>query len=271
VNYLAEIAAWSIAAFSALLFLLQFLAYETGFWIGQRTGQDIKEAEGVGVMVGALLALLAFVLALTLSLANARFDERRLGGLSEANAIGTAWLRAEGLGQPRGDEIARLLLEYGKLRRENVMADRGSHRLAETDQRVSALQNEIWGHLTALTRDQPTPITAALQSALNAVFDATTAERFAFDFRFPPQLVWLLLGLALLAMGGVGFQLGLRGHRFRSITALVIVAWTLVIVDILDLGAARVGSFRTPPQAYDWNLSGMEHAVPIPPLPNQNP
>jgi hypothetical protein len=271
VSYLAEIAAWSIAAFGALLFLLQFLAYEIGFWVAKRTAQGIKEGEGVGVMVGALLALLAFVLALTLSLATSRFDERRLGSLSEANAIGTAWLRAEALGQPRGDEIAKLLLEYGTLRRENIEADRGSSRLAETDQRVSALQNEIWGHVTAVTRDRQNPITAALQSAVNAVFDATTAERFAFDFRFPPQLVWLLLGLALLGMGGVGYQLGLRGHRFRMIAAFVTVAWTLVIVDILDLGTPRVGTFRTSPQAYDWNLSNMQHPLPIPSMPDQSP
>jgi hypothetical protein len=272
VNFLAEIAAWSVLGFGVLLFILQALAYEAGFWIGRRTTQDIKEAEaGIGVIVGALLALLAFVLALTLSFANARFDERRQGGLNEANAIGTAWLRAEALGQPRGDEIAGLLLEYGKLRRENIMADRGSSSLGETNERVSALQNEIWGHLTAVTRDQQNPITASLQAAVNDVFDATTAERLAFAFRFPPQLVWLLLGLALLGMGAVGYQLSLRGNRFRFIAAVVMVAWSLVIVDILDLGAPRIGTFRTSPQAYDWNLSGMGQPIPIPSLPNQRP
>ncbi len=62
--------------------------------------------EGVGVLVGGLLGLLAFVLALTLSFASERFNERRSGTLAEANAIGTAWLRAKAIGQPRGDEIA---------------------------------------------------------------------------------------------------------------------------------------------------------------------
>jgi len=49
--------------------------------------------EGVGVLVGSLLGLLAFVLALTLSFASERFNERRLGTLAETNAIGTAWLK----------------------------------------------------------------------------------------------------------------------------------------------------------------------------------
>ena len=72
--------------------------------------------EGVGVLVAGLLGLLAFVLALTLSFASDRFSERRTGALAEVNAIGTAWLRAKAIGQPRGDEIARLLEQYTALR-----------------------------------------------------------------------------------------------------------------------------------------------------------
>jgi len=266
-QYLALIAAWSVAGFGVLLFVLQTLAREGGFWLGLRTGRRDGRAEGVGVMVGGLLALLAFVLALTLSFASARFEERRLGTLTEANAIGTAWLRAEAVGQPRGDEIARLLKEYAVLRRTDVVTGNDEAALARINQRVSALQNEIWGHVTALTRAEPNPVNASLQAAVNDVFDATTAERFAFGFRFPPQMVWLLLGLALLSMGALGYQLGLRGRPLRLIAALLTAAWTLVIVDILDLGAPRIGTFRTPPLAYDWTLSGMQAPIPVPPVP----
>ena len=73
-------------------------------------------------MVGGLLGLLAFVLALTLSFGSARFEERRQGTLAEANAIGTAWLRAEATGHPRGSEIARLLEDYGRLRKDYLQA-----------------------------------------------------------------------------------------------------------------------------------------------------
>jgi hypothetical protein len=269
VNYLAEIAMWSILGFGVLLFVLQMLAREAGFWAGRRSRRGAGEAEGVGVMVGALLALLSFVLALTLSFANTRFDERRVGTLAEANAIGTAWLRAEALGQPRGDEIARLLQEYAKLRRDDVVANRDSKALIELNQRISALQNEIWGHVMALTREQPNPITGQLQSSVNDVFDETTSERFAIMFRLPPQIVWLLLGLALLAMAALGYQLGLRERPFRTIATILTIAWTLVIVDILDLGATRIGTFRTNPQAYDWTLSSMQTPPQIPPVPAQ--
>jgi hypothetical protein len=45
----------------------------------------------------------------TLSFASDRFNDRRGETLAEANAIGTAWLRAKAIGQPRGDDIAQLL------------------------------------------------------------------------------------------------------------------------------------------------------------------
>jgi len=267
-SYLTEIATWSVLGFAVLLFVLQILAREIGYWAGARFREPDDRAEGgVGIVVGGLLALLAFVLALTLSFATSRFAERRLGTLTEANAIGTAWLRAEALGRPRGDEIARLLKQYTELRRDYVLAGRDATELAAMNRRASALQNEIWGHVTALTREQPNPITAQLAASVNDVFDASTAERFAFAFRFPPQIVWLLLGLAMLGMAALGYQLGLRGRPLRVIATLLTAAWTLVIVDTLDLGAARIGSFRTTVQVYDWTLSGMQSAIPIPPAP----
>ena len=114
---LATIAAWSILAFGALLLAALLIAHEVGFWIGRRQARSgAIPTEGVGVLVGGMLGLLAFVLALTLSFASERFNDRRAGTLAEANAIGTAWLRARAIGQPRGDAIAELLEKYTTLR-----------------------------------------------------------------------------------------------------------------------------------------------------------
>ncbi len=270
-SYLVAIAAWSVLGFGVLLFLAQMLAREIGFWAGRRIGVAEGHAEGLGVMVGGLLALLAFVLALTLSFAQARFDERRTATLAEANALGTAWLRAEAIGQPRGDEIARLIRHYAELRRADIMTGHDPQALERLDEQVNALQTEIWGNTTALVRAQPTPITGLLQASVNDVFDATTATRFAFHFRFPPQIVWLLLGLALLTMGALGYQLGVRGRPLRLIAACLTAAWTMIIVNTLDLGAPRIGSFRTSPVAYEWNLASMRSPIPVPPLPAQSP
>lgn len=265
---LARIAAWSLLAFGGLLFVAQLAAHEFGFWIGRRRAADREaSSEGVGVLVGGLLALLAFVLALTLSFASDRFHERRGGTLAEANAIGTAWLRAKAIGQPRGDEIARLLEQYAKLRIAFVEAKFDPPVLNDINMRTNALQSAIWGNVSAVVRERPNPVTSALMVALNDTFDMTTAERFAFELRLPSQIFWLLIGLTLAGMAALGYQLALRGARVRLLAMTLSLTWTIVIVTIIDLAAARLGDFQTSTAAYQWTLQGFEGGVTIPSQP----
>jgi hypothetical protein len=267
---LAAIAEWSVFAFGLLLLGVQMLVQEMGYWLGRRDRMRGEgQSEGVGIVVGGMLGLLAFVLALTLSFANSRFSERRAGSLAEANAIGTAWLRAEAIGHPRGPEIARLLEEYTKLRIEFIQTDKDPDRINEINQHTNAMQSKIWGHLAVIVREQPNPVSASLMASLNDTFDMTTAERFAYDFRLPPQLFWLLIGMILLGMAALGYQLGLRGKPIRALIVLLTVMWTVVIVDILDLASARLGALRTSVAAYGWTLQGFKGGLSTPPLPNQ--
>src|SRR3954447_26640608 len=155
---LAEIAAWSFFAFGGILFVAQLGAHEIGFWIGRRRiVRGEAPGEGVGVLVGGLLGLLAFVLALTLSFANERFNDRRAGTLAEANAIGTAWLRAKAIGNEDGEQIANLLEKYVRARIAFVQATHHPAGLAEIDRQTNALQSEIWAHVGTIVRAQPTP------------------------------------------------------------------------------------------------------------------
>lgn len=264
---IAEIAAWSVAAFGLLLFAAQLLAREIGYWLGRRhAARHDGQAEGVGVVVGAMLGLLAFVLALTLSFANTRFAERRAGTLEEANAIGTAWLRAAAIDHPRSAEIARLLEVYVQIRADFVRAPLDAATAETASRRTGELQAEIWGHLTGLVRERADPVTASLMAAVNETFDAGTAERFAFTFTLPPRLFWLLIGMALLSMVALGFQLGLRGTAVRVLATLLTAMWTVMIVSILDLAAARVGALRTSAVVYEWALDGFRGGVNVPPL-----
>lgn len=268
-SLIADIAAWSVLALGLVLFTAQMVAREVGFWFGRRAAaRDAAAGEGVGTVVGAILALLAFVLAITLSYASTRFSERREGTLMEANAIGTAWLRAEAIGHPRGAEIARLLRDYVRNSAAFVTTPPDPAPIAAIIARGGALQTEIWGHATALVRERPDPAVTSLLAALNETFDATTAQRFAFAIVFPAQLFWLLVVMAVVGMAGLGYQLGLRGNPLRILAATLTALWTLVMIDILDLGSARLGAFRTSPAVYQWTEQGMSGGgVVIPPLP----
>ena len=258
---------WSLPAFTLALFCAQFAAEEIGLRIGRSRRARNKGigGGGIGVVVGGLLGLLAFVLALTLSFASGRFTERLNGTLREANAIGTAWLRAEAIDDPRGKEIAGLLEQYLRVRIEFVKAAPEPAVLTRLSARTNELQSKIWGDVTAIVRARPGPVAVSLQEGVNDAFDMTTAERFAYTLRMPPEIIWLLLGLALLSMGALGYQLGFITRPVRIMTLLLNAAWTLIIVDILDLEAPRVGGFRTSTAAYEWTLQSFQSGTPTPP------
>lgn len=268
VQWLVEIAAWSIAAFAVGLFLVQVLARELGYVLGARhRAASSAEPEGVGVLVGSMLALLAFVLALTLSFATDRYEERQSGTLAEANAIGTAWLRATAIDAPQSREIAGLLVEYTTLRADYVRAPAHAPTIDAISQKTSELQTRIWALASTLARQRPDPIVALLLTALNETFDASTAERFAYEKRLPVPVFWLLIGMSLISMGALGYQLGLRRTPLRLLSVLLTGMWTLVIVDILDLAGARMGNIRPTTHAYEWTLQGFGPSPSVPPRP----
>lgn len=263
-----QLASFSALAFAIVLFLIQAAAGEVGLRLGLlKVRRKAAAPEGVSVIVGGMLGLLAFVLALTLSYSNQRFQERRTGVIEDANAIGTAWLRAQAIGGPRGTEIARLLEDYTRLRIDFVKADRDSPELTAINARTNTLQSQMWGHLTAIVRERPDAASTALMSALNDVIDLSTIERFAFSLGVPPLLFWLLTGMSAVSIASLGYQLGLRNQRLRGMSLLLIAMWTAIITLILDLGAPRLGDLRVGTAVYEWTLQGFQGGVTIPPVP----
>lgn len=254
-DWLADLADASVIVFAFLLFLIQIIAHDMGTWFGRRTAARGKpDVANVNLVVTSMLGLLGFVLALTLSFSSTRFQERQAATLREANSIGTAWLRTMTIDDPRALEIAKMLEEYGKVRKAFVQAPRSGDSLKGIDERTAELQTRIWKRIESIARERQDPVVVALIAAVNETFDAGSATRFAIDVRPPSQGIWLLFGLALLSIGTLGYQMGLRGRTYRVISALLIAMWTMVIFVILDLGSSRLGNIRSSGAAYDWML-----------------
>lgn len=263
-SLLADLASWSLYAFALLVFVLQVVAREMGSYLGVRTARTGVKNEGVGLIVGGILGLLAFVLALTLSAASSRVAERRSGGLEETNAIGTAWLQAKALGEPRAEAIAALLEDYIAVRKDYVAADRGAEVIQIATAQTSALQTEIWGQVSALVRDRPDAATTSLMNAVNHTFDMTTLQRFAIALNLPDRMIWLLFSLTFVGMFGLGYQLGMIQKPNRALAMALSVLWTAILVQILDMGAARLGSYRADVLPYEWTIESFSSEIPIP-------
>lgn len=254
---------------SRMMFLVLFLiglliAQEVGIRIGRHRRARIGEAadEGASLVVGSTLGLMAFVLALNLSSATSRHELRMNATLAEANAIGTAMMQAEAVG---GDQAAGLVADlkaYLQLRYEYVRATRVTGEIARMNDETVALQNKIWAGISARIADSPTPPVTSLMNAINNAFDSSTAMRLAMEYRMPTQIIALLLLLSLTGTAAVGYHFGLNGRRGRAPGILLAVLWSLIVVQIIDIGSARIWSFRTDARIYEWSLEGLEMPVP---------
>ena len=232
-----------------LLFgLLGLVAYEIGFRVGrwwQERTPDEKEGPS-GVLVGSLLALMAFLLAITMGMASDRFDSRRQLVLEEANAIGTVYLRAGYLSQPASDQTRELLREYAPLR----VNTENDARLADQFARSGEIAAELWMIAEPLARESPDSQVLALYiSALNDMIDLGETRLTAIEYARVPESVILLMFLgSVLTLGMVGFHAGLHRHRSLVSAVVLVVVLGAVITLVVDLDRPRRGFLQVSQQ-----------------------
>lgn len=245
----------------AVLFGLLALAGECGFrierWRTARLAASETERTGISTVTASMFALLAFTLGLTISFAQSRFEARRDLVVQEANTIGTAWLRARMVGGEEGHRIAGLIEDYARVRLDYTTAVQDAQ-ITRLLARANELQAEVWDLATGLAQRAPTPITATLINALNDMFDASLAQRFALNSRVPVSLSWILLAGSLLAIGAMGYQLAATGNRQVVLSVLSLLMWAGALVLIVDFDRARLGTIRVDPSPLVWTIQGFE-------------
>src|SRR5690554_3390052 len=103
---------WWLFFGGTILFFL--LMVEAGFWFGRWRSKraDPEQKSQTGAVLGALLALLGFLLAVSFGITADRFAQRKALVLEEANAIGTAFLRTDFLPEPQAEISKKLFAEY---------------------------------------------------------------------------------------------------------------------------------------------------------------
>jgi hypothetical protein len=230
-----------IAGVFLIFAIVALLAFEVGFRVG-RWWQDRTpdEKEGpTGMLVGSLLGLLAFILAVTMGMASDRFDARRGLVLQEANSIGTTYLRAGFLAEPSSSDIRQLLREYAPLR---VNAADPTEYVANS-RAAAALLDRIWTQTEVLARRYPEsePLGLFIVS-LNETIDLLEARTTAIAVARVPETVLLLLFVGeALTLGVVGYSAGLTRRRGTlSAFALVLVLGAVLTV-VVDLDRPRDG------------------------------
>lgn len=254
----------SEAAFILIFVVALFLCNEIGQRIGirQRRLNEDRPDEHAGLVVGSILGLLAFVLALTLSNASTRFSQRQDAILAEANAISTAWLQAGAVGGTQAEALQSGISSYIAERHTFVTAPGRSPEITQSGLRSNALQNDIWSDIGPLVSQGGAPATASLMNAVNTMFDAATTTNFVMSNQMPAQIIILMLSMACVSMVGIGYQFAQAGRQSRIPPLVLSVVWAVIVALIIDVGMARIWSMQNDARALTWTMQSMGDAPP---------
>ena len=222
------------------------LAEELGFRVkGRRKpGSDDIERTDIALILGAVLTLVALLLGFTYAMSQGRFETRRQLVVEEANAIGTTYLRAKTLPEPRSSQIQELLRQYAALRVEIVrMADDTPEKIREADNRSKQLHDLMWSQAIGLARENPNPITSIFLQTLNEMIDLHSKRLAAYRNRVPLSIYLVLFVVSIIALWLMGYYFGRRQRR-RTLTIVVVLLMASVMWLIIDLDHPMRGAIR---------------------------
>ena len=218
-------------------FLIFLLFFEVGYLIGKYRGNEgIKKADDIiSPVTASILGLFAFLIAFTFNL-SAQI-------LIEANAIGTAHLRADLLQDPYKSRIKELLREYTDVRLKMVSAARD--KVTEFLTKSLEIQDLLWDEVVRASRESNDAVSKLAIESLNEVFDMHSNRVAAFIYSRISGNIWLMLfTVGMLGMLMTGIQGGLSGPRRYIAIIPLILAFTVVFALIEDMDNPKRGLFK---------------------------
>ena len=238
-----------IAVVIGLFVLISLVFYEVGFRAGRWWQKRMPgEQEGpTGLLVGSLLALFAFLLAVTMGMAADRFDTRRGLVVAEANAIGATYLKADYLPQPATDAMRELLREYLPLR----IATGDPAQVLANVERSTELHAEMWAIAAQVARSGHSPdLVSSFGESLTEVVSLNQSRVVSGLYaRVPETILLLLLAGSALSLGLVGYSAGITGQRSLVSAVVLVVALGAAMTLVIDLDRPQEGFLKVSQQA----------------------
>ena len=241
-----------------LLFGVLLGATLLGALVGRRArGRSDTLKEPFGVLQGALLGIVGLLLAFGLSLAVARYESRRTNVVSEANAIGTAYLRAQTLAEPMRSRSLDLLVRYTRAAVDLSRRVPGSSAAREDAAREGRVERLLWATAATALEGSPTASSPRLYvEALNEMFDNETVRVVALSNRVPTAVLVLELLGSAFALGLLAAYLAIAGRgELAVVLAAGLVAFLLLVT--ADLDRPTRGLIRVPDSALTSQLASM--------------
>ncbi len=225
-----------------------------GTLLNKYKNKIVWDQSDFNLVQSATLTLLSLIIGFTFSMAIGRFDQRKVLEEAEANAISTAYLRADMLSQESRAQVKKILLEY--LDQRILFYSAQETELKQINTRTAELQNKLWSVTAAAANAHPTPTTALAVASISDAISSEGHSQGASWNTIPRSAWWLLAVIAVCAnlMFGFGSR-HFNSHRSILLTLPVIISITFFL--IADIDSPRSGSIRVVPQ----NLLNLAQAL----------
>lgn len=209
------------------------------------TGGALKESatqtDAFNAVQAGLLTLASFVLGLSFAQASARFDDRRMLVIKEANAIGTTWLRADQLAPAQAKEFRRILTAYTAARLMAYQSPQDKALYQRTVKQSDEDQSRLWRIASPALRAKPNQGLSLLMQTLNDMIDVSAEQLAALTTHVPTEVVVLTLVLVTLGALSLGLRFAISGSRPPALSAIFVVASVVVISMMIDYDRPQAG------------------------------
>jgi len=207
--------------------------YAGGYYLREH---QAKVREPFGVLQAALLGVVGLILAFGVSLAVGRYEDRRAATVTEANAIGTTYLRAQLLAEPARSPSLELLRRYTDLALQISAEVPSSSGMRRTTAAEGVVQRRLWALAGEAIDGAPVASAPRLYvETLNETIDAQEARLSALNNRVPGAVLALEVFGAAAALALLALHISVLGRGlFAMIAAAALVTFLLLVTFDLD-------------------------------------
>ncbi len=226
-----------------IIFLFSLVSFELGFRISKSVHlkTDPIETKTLGQISTGLLGMLAFVLAFTFSMAASQYEKRKQMVLEEANAIGTAYLRADLVDEPYANELKQLLREYVNTRLDAVKKEITAKDISKSIE----IHRLLWTQVRTAAKNLPNTNTSLMVQSVNEVIDVHE-KRITAGLRDKiPSSIWItLFAISGMAMLTIGIELGFGESRRIIVIIPMMLAFAALTTLIVELNRPQDGIIK---------------------------
>jgi hypothetical protein len=242
-----------------LVLIVAEIGFRIGLWFQQRS-KDSGKAPLSSAVVGSMLGLMAFLLAFCIGIVINQHNGRKEMVVTEANAVGTAYLRAGFLAESDRDSSRDLLREYVEVR---LAAAVNPSELESALMRSEEIHNQLWAIVEQnVAQGKESDIMALFVESINEVIDVHSLRLAAVNLRLPRQFGRMLYAATLLSFLLVGVASSANGKRDFMAILLFALIYVTVFVIIVDLDRPQEGFLTVSQSALSDLLRQMTAAVP---------